>query len=61
MQTMNEPIYHDLKDCAAVSGLSLWFWRRFAAENPAYIVKSGNKIYVDLERAMNKLRGGEVA
>ena len=58
---MNKPIYYVLKDCAAVSGLSLWFWRKFAAENPEFIVKSGNKIYVDFERAMSKLRGGEVA
>ena len=58
---MEGVIYHDLKDCVAVSGLSLWFWRKFAAENPEFIVKSGNKIYVDFERAMSKLRGGEVA
>lgn len=58
---MNKPIYYVLKDCAAASGLSLWFWRRFAEAHPEFVVRSGNKIYVDFERAMNKLRGGEVA
>lgn len=58
---MNKPIFYVLKDCAAASGLSLWFWRKFAQETPEFILRSGNKIYVDFERAMNKLRGGDVA
>lgn len=48
-----------IKEAAALSGLSTYFWRQAVSGGVIPHIKSGNKFYVDYERALNVIRGGE--
>lgn len=48
------------KEASARSGLSVHWWRQAVANNLVPYIRSGNKVYIDYERAIAKIREGEV-
>lgn len=54
----NKP-FVGFKDAAAQSGLSVYWWRKAVADNRVPYIRSGNKVYIDFERAIAKIREGE--
>lgn len=57
---MNSKPFVGFKDAAAQSGLSIYFWRKAVAAGLVPHIRSGNKVYIDYERAIAKIRGGEI-
>lgn len=52
--------YVGFKEAALRSGLSVYFWRQAVANNRVPHIRSGKKFYIDYDRAIERLRGGEV-
>lgn len=52
------PVFLTLKQCAEKSGISLYWWRTAVKKNKVPHFRSGCKIYVDYERAIDKIREG---
>lgn len=50
-----------VKEAAEASGMSVHFWRKGLAQGWVPHVKSGNKFYIDYQRAISILRGEETA
>ena len=48
-----------IKEAAELSGLPQHFWRKKLAAGNIPHLRSGNKFYIDYERALAKLRGDE--
>lgn len=51
--------YRTIKECAAESGISSYWWRKAVKNNEVPYMKSGTKYYIDLEAAIAKIRNGE--
>lgn len=47
-----------LKECANESGIALYWWRQAVKNNHVPFFRSGNKFYVDYDKAIEKIRGG---
>lgn len=47
------------KEAATLSGLSVYWWRQAVANSLVPYIRSGNKVYIDYERALEKIREGE--
>lgn len=52
----NTPTFVGFKDAARLSGLSVYFWRKAVADGIAPHIKSGHKIYIDYQSAIEKIR-----
>lgn len=53
---MTDTPYVGFKEAAMRSGLSIYFWRKAVAEGRIPHIRSGTKIFIDYERAIDKLR-----
>ncbi len=51
--------FTSIKSFAAVSGLSIYFVRQLIQEDRIPFIRSGTKYYIDTEKALSVLRGGE--
>ncbi len=49
-----------IREAAELSGLPQHFWRKELAAGNIPHLRSGNKFYIDYERALAKLRGDEM-
>ena len=58
MENRNKP-FTSIKDFAELSGLSVYFVRQLIQENKIPFIRSGTKYYVNTEKALSILRGGE--
>lgn len=58
MESINKP-FSTVKGFAAISGLSVYFVRQLIQENRIPFIRSGTKYYVNTEKALSILRGGE--
>lgn len=58
---MGSTPYVGFREAAARSGLSVYFWRKAVAEGRVPHIRSGTKIFIDYERAIERLRDGETA
>lgn len=50
-----------IREAAALSGLSVYWWRQAVANNRVPYLKSGAKIFIDYEKALTAIRDSEVA
>ena len=57
MENRNKPIT-SIIDFAELSGLSVYFVRQLVSQGKIPVTRSGVKVYVDTERALEILRGG---
>ena len=58
MESTNKP-FSTVKGFAVISGLSVYFVRQLIQENKIPFIRSGTKYYVNTEKALSILRGGE--
>ena len=58
MVNTNKP-FASIKEFAATSGLSVYFVRQLIQENKIPFIRSGTKYYINTEKALSILRGGE--
>ena len=56
MENRNKP-FTSIKDFADFSGLSVYFVRQLVSQGKIPVTRSGVKIYIDTERALEILRG----
>lgn len=52
--------FSSIKRFSEISGLSQYFVRSLVAEQRIPFIRSGVKVYIDTERALDILRGKEV-
>ena len=58
MANINKP-FSTVRQFAAISGLSVYFVRQLILENKIPFIRSGTKYYINTEKALSILRGGE--
>ena len=58
MENNHKP-FASIKEFAAISGLSIYFVRQLIQEDRIPFIRSGTKYYIDTEKALSVLRGGE--
>lgn len=49
-----------LRECSEASGIALYWWRQAAKNNLIPFFRSGNKVYVDYQAAIEKIRNGDL-
>lgn len=57
MEKQNNKPFTSIKDFAELSGLSVYFVRQLVSQGKIPVTRSGVKIYIDTERALEILRG----